>query len=321
MEGPPLDYQRNILERNRWGLYLKHADWIDLASNTIKGSREGDIKDDGDVTCMTIHPPDTEGLVAPRAVLEGPARALVGQPIAFDANRSEATSGRALLFQWRFGDGASSRGARVEHVYNAAGFYRLGLTITDGRFADLAWRDLYVVENMVELGTEDTGAAARWDWVDLNSRVAFAMDPEIKIVGQSALRALVKPYGGERVSLRFPAANDLKLDLKGKITLVFWIKVLNENVPAWQNANPVVTLYESPSRIARLEAGDLLSSPPYNEARCGWTYMVVPLRSDSLWKRKGADIATVNSVIIGFDSWDAPPCKSGSTASPFSSEV
>ena len=195
------------------------------------------------------------------------------------------------------------------------------MTITDGRFADLAWRDLYVVENMVELGTEDTGAAARWDWVDLNSRVAFAMDPEIKIVGQSALRALVKPYGGERVSLRFPAANDLKLDLKGKITLVFWIKVLNENVPAWQNANPVVTLYESPSRIARLEAGDLLSSPPYNEARCGWTYMVVPLRSDSLWKRKGADIATVNSVIIGFDSWDAPPCKSGSTASPFSSEV
>ena len=83
--------ERNILERNRWGLYLKHADWIDLASNTIKGSREGDIKDDGDVTCMTIHPPDTEGLVAPRAVLEGPAR-----PWSVSRLRSMPTVARRL---------------------------------------------------------------------------------------------------------------------------------------------------------------------------------------------------------------------------------
>jgi len=299
--------ERNTLERNRWGLYLKHADWIDLAANTIKGNREGDIKDDGDVTDMTIHPPEADGLAAPQAVLEGPARGLVGRPIVFDAGGSKETQGRPLQFHWRLGDGQRSSGPRVEHVYNVPGFYRLGLTVTNGGFSDLAWRDLYVVENVDEIGTEGTNAAARWDWIDPNSRVVFAMDPETKIVGHSSLRAFVKPYGGERVSLRFPAANDLNLTLKGKRALVFWIKFLNENVPAWQNANPVVTLYESPSRFARLEAGDLLSSPPYNEARDGWTYMVVPLQGDALWKREGADLATVNSLTLGFDSWGAPP--------------
>jgi PKD domain len=242
-------------------------------------------------------------------VLEAPARAEAGRPIVLDASRSKETQGRPLQFHWRLGDGQRAAGPRVEHVYNAPGFYRLGLTVTNGRFAGLAWRDLYVVERVDELGTEGTQAAARWGWIDPQSRVAFAIDPETKIVGHSSLRALINPYGGERVNLRFPAGNGLNLPLQGKSTLVFWIKFLNENVPAWQNANPVVTLYESPTRFAKLEAGDLLSSPSYNEARDGWTYIVVPLRGDALWKREGTELTTINSLTIGFDSWGAPPLR------------
>jgi parallel beta-helix repeat protein len=301
--------EHNTLEQNRWGLYLKHADWLDLAANTIRGNREADIKDDGDVSTMTMHPPDTDGLVAPHAVLDGPARAEVGRPIAFDASRSTDAKGRPLAFHWRLGDGQRAAGSRVEHVYRAPGFYRVGLTVTNGPFADLAWRDLYVVERVEELGTEGIDAAARWDWVDPQSRVAFAMDSETKLVGYASLHALVNPYGGERVNLRFPASASLNVPLERKSTLVFWIKAQNENVPAWQNANPVVTLYESPARYMKLEPGDLLSSPPYNEAREGWTYIMVPLGGDSLWKRAGSDLATVNFLTIGFDSWGAPPLR------------
>jgi len=169
---------------------------------------------------------------------------------------------------------------------------------------------IILVEHVDGLGTEGPDAAARWDRVNPRSRVTFAMDSETKIVGQSSLRALINPYGGERVNLRVPAGSGLNLALQGKSTLVFWIKVLNENVPAWQNTNPVVTLYESPSRFAKFEAGDLLSSPPYNEARDGWTYVVVPLQGDSLWKREGTDdIATLNSLTLGFDSWGARPLR------------
>jgi parallel beta-helix repeat protein len=301
--------ERNTLKGNRWGLYLKHADWIDLAANTIQDNRDADIKDDGDVSDMTIHPAAAGDLVAPQAVLVGPARGVVGQPITFDAGGSKAAPSSALQFQWRLGDGARATGPRVEHDYKAPGFYRLGLTVTDGRFADLAWRDLYVVEKEEELGTEGKSAAARWDWIDPSSRVAFAMDDQTTIVGRFSLRALVKPYGGERVSLRYPSACNLDLPTKGKSTLVFWIRFINENVPAWQNANPVVTLYESSSRFARFDGGDLLSKPPYNEARDGWTYVAVPVRGDAVWKRDGADIATINSLTLGFDSWGAPPLR------------
>jgi parallel beta-helix repeat protein len=301
--------ERNTLERNRWGLYLKHADWLDLAANSVRANRDADIKDDGDVSDMTIHPPDTKHLEAPQAVLDGPAHALVGQPVVFDASRSKDAQGGPLQFRWRLGDSQRATGPRVEHIYDTPGFRRLGLTITNGRFADLAWRDLYVVEPVEELGTEGAGTAAQWSWLDPRSGVAFTMDTETKLVGRVSLRALVSPYSGERVNLRFPAQARLSLPLRRKSTVAFWIKVRNENLRAWQNANPVVTLYESPTRFAMFEAGDLLSSPPCNEAREGWTYIAVPLRGDSQWKRGGTDLDTINYLMIGFDSWDAPPLR------------
>jgi len=208
------------------------------------------------------------------------------------------------------GDGHVAAGPRVEHVYKAPGFYRLGLTVSSGSLSDLAWRDLYVVEPVNELGTEGAEAPARWSFIDPQSRVTFMGDTETKIVGDTSLRALVSPYGGERVSLRFPVTNDLNIPLKGKSKLVFWIKFINENVPAWQNANPLVTLYESPSKFTRLEPRrDFLSSPPYNEARDGWTYITVPLAGDDIWKHEGSTIDTLNFLTIGFDSWGAPPLR------------
>jgi hypothetical protein len=253
---------------------------------------------------------DPAVLQPPQAVLEGAARAEAGRPIAFDAGRSRDPQDRPLQFRWHLGDGRVADGPRLEHTYSTPGFYRLGLTVTNGSFSDLAWRDLYVVERGNELGTEGIEAAARWDWIGPSSRVAFSSDRENTIVGNASLRAFINPYSGERVSLRFPAKNDLNLALRGKTRLVFWIKSINENVPAWQNANPVVTLYESPSRFLRLEPRqDLLATPPYNEARDGWTYLAVPLQGDDLWKREGSSIATVNALTIGFDSWGAPPLR------------
>ena len=299
----------NLLDQNRWGLFLQNADWIELAANRFRGNREADVKDNGGVTELTVHPRQSGVEQPPRAVLEGPARAEVGRPVIFDAGRSRDPQGRSLHFRWHLGDGQTADGPRVEHTYKAPGFHRLGLTVTNGTFSDLAWRDIYVVEPVAEIGTEGTDSAARWDWIDPRSHVAFAVDRETRLVGQTSLRALVDPYGGERVSLRFPAAGGLNLDVKGKSTLVFWIKAVNENVPAWQGPNPVVTLYESPSRSIRLEPRQgLLASPPYNEAREGWTYIRVPLQGDALWKREGSDIATVHSLSIGFDSW-APPLR------------
>ena len=120
----------------------------------------------------------------------------------------------------------------------------------------------------------------------------------------------VAPYGGFRLNLAYPASKRAGWSLTDKTRLVFWFKGINENVPAWQDANPIVTLYESDEKFLRLTPhGDLLSTPPYNEAREGWYYFAVPLAGDSQWRREGAAIDTVNWLAIGFDSWGAPPLR------------
>ena len=51
--------------------------------------------------------------------------------------------------------------------------------------------------------------------------------------------------------------------MAGKKSVVFWLKTINENVPAWQDLNPVVTLHEAEGKSVKLTpVKDLLSQPP-----------------------------------------------------------
>lgn len=122
------------------------------------------------------------------------------------------------------------------------------------------------------------------------------------------MAALIRPYSGTRVNLLYPRARRGGWSLSGKTHLVFWLKTINENLPAWQDVNPVVTLHGDEGRSVRYQPRrDLLSQPPYNEAREGWTYFSIPLCGDELWRRDGETPARLEYLTIGFDSWGAPP--------------
>lgn len=316
--------EQNTLRDNRWGIYVQHADWVDVAANVLENNREGNLRNDGNVTNLTEYPDNPRITKPPRAVLDGPAgfgqegrvgdptyalaSAAVGRQVVFDASRSRDPDGRPLRYRWDLGDGTVATEPRVEHRFQAPGFYRVGLTVNNGLLSDLAWRDFYAVEETPELGTE--GQAADWTWIDPNSQVAFSDDRTTRIAGQSATFALVQPYSGGRVSLLYPSAKKVGIRLDGKTHLVFWIRALNENVPAWQDVNPLMTLYESPEKSVVLRpAGDYLSQRPNNEDREGWSYFTVPLSGSELWKREGEPIDVVNYLTIGFDSWGAPPLR------------
>jgi parallel beta-helix repeat protein len=296
--------EQNTLTKNRWGVYLQHADWLHVGSNKFAGNAKGDVHDAGDVTNLVRLPEAAPEARPPQAKLDGPALARMGQAVRFDASGSVAASPPSI--RWDFGDGSTATDARVEHTFAKPGFFRLGLTVHDGHLSDLAWRDLYVVEDLPEIGTE--GDAAAWSWIDPQSKVTFTNDRAVKLLGDVSLRALVQPYSGGRVSLRYPSAAPAGWKLAGRRELVFWLKTINEHVPAWQDLNPIVTLHQSESRFVRLTPKrDLLSQPPYNEAREGWTYFAVPLAGDALWDRSGDEIETAHELTIGFDSWGAPP--------------
>lgn len=297
--------EQNRLAKNHWGIYMQHADWVDVAANRFEGNSVADLHNAGNVTRLTVRPDKPNTTKPPVAKLVGPATATVGQPVRWDASTSSDPAALSLVYRWDLGDGTESTRPDIEHVYRAPGFYRLGLTVNNGLLSDLAWRDVYVTEDLSEVGTE--GQVEGWSWIDATSKCRFRADRDIRLCGAESLRASVKPYGGGRVTLVFRVPSE-SISLVDRSRLAFWVKKRNEHVPAWQGENPIVTLADQAGeQLAFNPAGDFLSSPPYNEARDGWTYFVVPLSGNDMWKRSGFDIREVQEIRIGFDSWGAPP--------------
>jgi hypothetical protein len=181
----------------------------------------------------------------------------------------------------------------------------VALTVSNEYLSDLAWRDLYIVENILEIGTDKSTDG--WSWNDPGSKVRFEIDERIKLLGESSLLAKISPYSGGRVTLVHKLPKD-GVSLADKKQLVFWLKTRNENVPAWQDLNPPITLRGAgDEKLTLTPVKDFLSQPPYNEAREGWTYFAVPLAGNEEWKAEGKLPSTLRSLEIGFDSWGAPP--------------
>lgn len=70
----------------------------------------------------------------PLASISGAGQAQVGQIINFSGNGSQANNNDSIVsYAWNFGDGGQGNGANVSHSYNAAGNYRVTLTVTDNQ--------------------------------------------------------------------------------------------------------------------------------------------------------------------------------------------
>ncbi len=295
--------EQNTLARNRWGIFLQHADMIDLAANRFAENKLGDVHLEADVLRLVQRQADPAATQPPKAVLQGPEIVVVGSPTKFDAAQSSDPSGRPLHFRWRVGS-LLADGKTFGVTLSEPGFQRLALTVDNGALSDLAWRDLFVIEDLAEQGTE--GSKSAWTCQGEGCRAVFADDAQAKLVGRSALRARIDPYSGGRVGLRY--TSKASVSLEGKTHLVFWLKTRNEDIPGWQEVNPVVTLHGSGDAVFRLiPKRDHLSKPPYNEARDGWTYFAVPLEGDAEWTAAGPRPVSASAIELGFDSWGAPP--------------
>ena len=295
----------NVLEGNRWGLYLRHADMVDLAGNRCADNAEGDVVDAGGVTGLVRH--EVTAATPPRAALSGPGRAAVGETVRFDASASAAEGG-PVAFRWQLDREAGGTAPTLERAFAAPGLVRVAVTVTSGGRSDLAWRDLWVVDEAPETGTEPAGdgPVTGWRCEDPDSRVAFAFDDADPLVGRAALVARIDPYAGGRTTLVHDLPRAVPTPVGG--ALVVWIRARNPHVPAWQDGNPLFTLRDSAGRETILAPEtDLLAAPPSTEAREGWLRIEAPLGGGEGWRRTGEEIADVAAIGIGFDSWGAPP--------------
>ncbi len=86
-------------------MYVQHADWIHVAANRFADNRDGDLHVAGNVTNLIEYPQNPDITRPPRATLEGPAMARVGQTVRLDAAASSDPGGQPLHFRWDLGDG------------------------------------------------------------------------------------------------------------------------------------------------------------------------------------------------------------------------
>jgi parallel beta-helix repeat protein len=307
--------QNNRLEANRWGIFGRFGDWFDLAGNIYKDNKEKDFFEA--VSNLTIREPDPKDGRAPFARMAGPTRAEVGQKVVFDASASHDPGGRRLSYRWDLGDRVAD-GAIVEHVFEKPGFYRVGLTVTNGHLSDLAYRDVTVAKEVEEVGTE--GQAAEWGWTMANNgdntgRIQFADDPDA-LVGKTSLRMRPDPYKGAEAAGLYPRSKNAAWKLSDKQRVSFWLKFENPNIPGFQGPTPTVRLHTASGQITLSPVNEKgqekcwLCELPYSEARWGWVLVSVPLTGGEGWKREvtgTADLSRIDWLSIQFDSWGGDP--------------
>jgi len=278
--------QNNRLVGNRWGIFGRFTDWLDLAGNTFEDNQQDEMFEK--VTNLTRRPADPQGKPAPTVKLEAPSKALVGEKVVFDATGSTDAAGRQLEFRWDIG-GTIATGPRVEHVFKAPGYYRVGVTAHNGHLAGLAFRDCYAVERVEEIATE--GQAQQWDAQMSGGpgRVELAND-DVALIGQKSLRMRPAPYAGAEVAAIFPKGHNAGWKLNDKQRLSFWLKFRNENNGGFQGPNPIVRLHAQSGAFTYVPIyggmpRNLLGDLPYNEARYGWLRITVPLAGSDEWMR------------------------------------
>jgi parallel beta-helix repeat protein len=304
--------QQNRIAHNRFGIWGRFGEAILMAGNSFTSNTQGNFLQG--VSNLVELPASASIQSSPAAVLMGPEVVTVGQSARFDASLSRSPLGRPLSFRWWL-DGQAGAQPVLERIFREPGFYRLSLTVDNSARADLAWRDLLVVQPVAaELGTE--GQAGRWGFdLELNGdgkgRVHF-QDESPGIIGRSCLRFTPDPYPGAYATVIYPATRDAGWNLVGKKQIRFWIKGNNPNVPGYQNAGPVVRLLGRSGQLEfkPVKDGNLLNDPPFSEARWLWMPVSIPLAGDAQWQRLVSGQITldrIEALSLSLDSWGGDP--------------
>jgi parallel beta-helix repeat protein len=304
--------QRNRIANNRFGIWGRWGDGILLAANEFTNNAQGNYLTN--IANLIELPAINAPSISPTAELVGPNTVPVGQVARFDGTASHDSAGRPLRFRWYLG-GETRDGPVWEHTFTQPGFYRVNLTVDNGALADLAWRDLLVVEPVApELGTE--GQAGLWGYelennTDGKGRMIFT-DETDAIIGGRCLRFTPNPYPGAYATAIFPALRNAGWNFSNCKRIRFWIKSRNPNVPGWQNAGPVVRLLGAHGQVEFKPPKDanLLNDPPFSEARWLWMPVSIPLAGDSLWERRSQgeiSLEHIDALSISPDSWGGDP--------------
>ncbi|MGP4078746.1 right-handed parallel beta-helix repeat-containing protein [Pseudalkalibacillus sp. R45] len=310
--------QQNIIKNNKddergyegHGIYLKNAKWLDIAGNDISGNEGEAIFKDDNVSDVYMREATLED-EAPVAKAKISTKTVqVGETVTFDASESEDPHGEELGYRWDLGDNTISAEKTVDHKYKEPGFYRVGLTVNNGKLADLGFVNVYVTDDGEEVGTDEK--ASRWS---LNSDHGQLSEDEGRYIqGERSIK--VSADAGTNHRLLYPKDKNLNLDASGKDIMTFWIKYHSEFGRDQGNFKPVVRLYEDDGNYFEYKPSQAFLDQlfaPISEQRYGWRQLEIPLReANDAWNVSKVGEPSLQS--IQYLTVDEGPSTSGLSA-------
>lgn len=279
------------------GIYIKNAKWLDIAGNDISGNDGEPIFIDSNVSDVFIREatmadkaPDAKAVISDVSVV-------VGEEVVLDGSGSTDPNGSKLGYRWDLGDGTIEGGTVVKHKYTNPGFYRVGLTVNNGKLADLAYLNVYVTDKGQEIGTDDPN-----NWEIVNETAGLKNDDNYFIKGKGSIFAYAE--AGTNHQLVYPKSKNLNMDVSDKEALTFWFKYnAEEGMHTW-NKKPVVTLYQDENNFIKYTPTTAYLEQlhaPVSEQRSGWRQLVIPFEGSSLWqieKTGNPSLETFNYISI-----------------------
>jgi parallel beta-helix repeat protein len=270
--------QQNVITDNEtYGIYIKHAHWLDLSGNQFERNGSGDVRTDGDVSGLHERQ-STLGEREP--ICRSRVSTLVaaqGEAIEFDASSSEDPDGQPLVYRWELGDGTVQDSARFRHAYERPGFYRVGLTVHNGKLADLAWHDVYILHQSETIGADPD----RWSvsTPDRDALLRLSADDRHKLTPSNSIRidsTARLAFAELAVPESAPRARQVR-------SLRFWVKFEHEVRDGFTAANLKVRLMQDDNRYYEcLPRGAWLNWTRLpSEARYGWSLFEIVLDADA----------------------------------------
>lgn len=283
-----------IIDNETYGIYLKHANWIDIAGNEFTGNKLGDIKKDENVSNYFERTADI-GEQAPAANASVSSQVIfVNKAVLFDASGSSDPQGLPLTYRWDMGDGTIESRAVFEHSYEKPGFYRTGMTVHNGKLADLAWFDVYVTNEGEMVGHD----AENWG-VSASSEYRFTRvtaDGENYVCGNQSIKVTSNDELGK---IHFPKTENAGWNLEGKSHLSFWMKFDHETRDGFVDYQfPIVRLATDSENY--IEYSPVEFKPNWaimpSESRTGWTYFHMPFEKSKSWHSHQVGDPSFNDV-------------------------
>lgn len=310
--------QGNRLEGNRWGIFARFADDIFFSNNRFTENEENLFMED--VTGVTRGLEAEERWSEPGVAIEGPDRVEAGSAVLLRAVIVGTDQRRGTIrYRWRIGDQVYE-GAMISLSFPEPGFNRVSLTVDDGVYAGMAFKEIYATES-----DDPFCEGPRPAWIArLESEAGFP--PLVQagarsVVGAHSVEVKVAEHPGGAIRLELPLDG---MDLSGAEACAFWLSSVNAVQAGYYGAGPILGLESAKGALAYSphrdgEPVNLLSlgGMPYPEAREGWVYVEIPLAGSSAWRRRelraGERTAVLRDGLV-FETRDCGIATAGDTA-------